>query len=300
MRSNAEAPAAYASARSIPSLRSDVTLIGRLEGSGYQGDQWLVARDGRFIQVPELLFRIVEQLQGDGLTGSQVAAAVTEASPWAVTADQVEHVVRTKLQPLGLLQCADPESETPEPGPRRPGRSPFQLFLKRQIVGPRTAEPVARALRWLFKPSIVVAVLVLAATVHVWLYAIRGATGSLTQIINHPGLLLAVVVTVLAAAWFHEWGHAAALSYGGGRVRGMGAGFYTAFPAFYTDVTDGYRLPRQDRVRTDLGGPYFHLIFAILVAGAAIVTGQSFLLAVVVLISLGLQPGNGRCSVARP
>jgi hypothetical protein len=50
----------------------------------------------------------------------------------------------------------------------------------------------------------------------------------------------------------------------------------------------------------DLGGPYFHLIFAILVAGAAIVTGQSFLLAVVVLISLGLQPGNGRCSVARP
>ena len=58
------------------------------------------------------------------------------------------------------------------------------------------------------------------------------------------------------------------------------------------------RKPRP--LMLDLGGPYFHLIFAILVAGAAIVTGQSFLLAVVVLISLGLQPGNGRCSVARP
>jgi putative peptide zinc metalloprotease protein len=229
------------------------------------------------------LFRIVEQLDGDAPTDSQVAAAVTETSPWAVTADQVEHVVRTKLRPLGLLQRADADNEGPEPSPARAGRSPFRLFLKRQIIGPGTAEPAARALRWLFKTPIV-AVLVLAAAVHVWLYAIRGVTGSLTQIINNPGLLLAVFITLLAAAWFHEWGHAAALSYGGGRVRGMGAGFYMILPAFYTDVTDGYRLPRQARVRTDLGGPYFHLIFALLVAGVAILTGQSFLLLVVVLI----------------
>lgn len=267
-------------------LRSDVKLIGRLDGSGYQGDQWLVARGGTFIQVPELLFRIIEQLDGDARTTSQVAAGVTQASPWAVTADQVEHVVRTKLQPLGLLHRDDAETETPEPSPPRPGRSPFQLFLKRQLIGPGTAEPVARALRWLFHPPVVAAVLVLAAAMHIWLYAIRGATGSLTQIINHPGLLLAVFATVVAAAWFHEWGHAAALSYGGGRVRGMGAGFYVIFPAFYTDVTDGYRLPRKARVRTDLGGPYFHLIFAILVAGLAILTGQSFLLFVVVLIDV--------------
>jgi hypothetical protein len=147
-------------------------------------------------------------------------------------------------------------------------------------------EPVARVLAWLFHPAVVAVVLVLAAAVHVWLYAIRGATASVTDIINHPALLLVVCVTVIAAACFHEWGHAAALSYGGGRVRGMGVGFYVIFPAFYTDVTDAYRLPKTARIRTDLGGPYFHLIFAILIAGLAAVTGQPFLLLVVVLIDI--------------
>lgn len=147
-------------------------------------------------------------------------------------------------------------------------------------------EPVARALGCLFHPTVVAVVLVAAAAMHVWLYAIQGATGSATDIIGHPGLLLVVFVAVIAAACFHEWGHAAALSYGGGRVRGMGVGIYVIFPAFYTDVTDAYRLPRKARVRTDLGGPYFHLIFAILLAGIAALTGQSFLLLIVVLIDI--------------
>ena len=35
----------------------------------------------------------------------------------------------------------------------------------------------------------------------------------------------------------------------------MGAGLYLVWPAFYTDVTDSYRLGRAGRLRTDLGGP---------------------------------------------
>ena len=35
-------------------------------------------------------------------------------------------------------------------------------------------------------------------------------------------------------------------------------GLYMVWPAFYTDVTDSYRLPRRDRLRVDLGGIYFN------------------------------------------
>jgi hypothetical protein len=267
-------------------LRPDVKLIGRLDGSGYQDDQWLIDRGGTFIQVPELLYRIIEQLGSADRTASAVAARVTEMSPWAVTPDQVAHVTQTKLRPLGLLQHDDAGAGAAEPGPQSPGQSPFRLALKRQLLGPRAVQPAARALAWLYHPAVIAIVLVIGAALHVWLYAVRGATGSLTEIINHPGLILVIFVTVVAAAWFHEWGHAAALVYGGGRVRGMGAGFYVIFPAFYTDVTDGYRLPRRARVRTDLGGPYFHLIFAILLAAVAMITGQSFWLFAVVLIDI--------------
>src|SRR3712207_96282 len=66
----------------------------------------------------------------------------------------------------------------------------------------------------------------------------------------------------------------------------MGVGLYLIYPAFYTDVSDNYRLPRWSRVRTDLGGFYFNLIFALGVMALYVATGQEFLLLIVVLINL--------------
>ena len=43
----------------------------------------------------------------------------------------------------------------------------------------------------------------------------------------------------------------------------MGAGLYLVWPAFYTDVTDSYRLGRAGRLRTDLGGLYFNAIVVV-------------------------------------
>ena len=48
-------------------------------------------------------------------------------------------------------------------------------------------------------------------------------------------------VTVFSAG-FHEFGHAAAARRGGATPGVMGAGVYLVWPAFYTDVTDSYRL----------------------------------------------------------
>jgi putative peptide zinc metalloprotease protein len=53
----------------------------------------------------------------------------------------------------------------------------------------------------------------------------------------------------------------------------MGVGFYLFWPAFYTDVTDSYRLGRAGRVRTDLGGLYFNAIVVLLSFAVWWVTG---------------------------
>ena len=58
----------------------------------------------------------------------------------------------------------------------------------------------------------------------------------------------------MLSAGFHEFGHAAAARYGGATPGVMGTGLYLVWPAFYTDVTDSYRLGRAGRVRTDLAG----------------------------------------------
>jgi putative peptide zinc metalloprotease protein len=64
----------------------------------------------------------------------------------------------------------------------------------------------------------------------------------------------------------------------------MGAGIYVVWPAFYTDVTDAYRLPRRSRLRTDLGGIYFNAVVAVLALGVWLATGLD-----VLLLLIGLQ-----------
>jgi putative peptide zinc metalloprotease protein len=117
-------------------------------------------------------------------------------------------------------------------------------------------------------------------------YFVHGLGDSIRAAFYTPGALLVVFALVLAAAVFHEFGHASALRYGGGKVRGMGAGLYLLYPVLYSDVTDSYRLGRWGRVRTDLGGFYFHLVFALAMVGLSVITGQEFLLVLVLLINL--------------
>jgi hypothetical protein len=63
----------------------------------------------------------------------------------------------------------------------------------------------------------------------------------------------------------------------------MGVGIYIVWPAFYTDITDAYRLGKWGRLRTDIGGMYFNAIFALLVAGLYAVTRFEPLLLLVLL-----------------
>ena len=88
---------------------------------------------------------------------------------------------------------------------------------------------------------------------------------------------------VALSAAFHECGHATACRYGGAKPGVMGAGIYIVWPAFYTDVTDAYRLNKAGRLRTDLGGVYFNVIFSLLTAGAYFLTAFEPLLVVILI-----------------
>ncbi|MFN2471429.1 MAG: hypothetical protein ABR583_10695 [Gaiellaceae bacterium] len=90
-------------------------------------------------------------------------------------------------------------------------------------------------------------------------------------------MLMVLGLVVLATA-LHDIGHATAARYGGAEPGVMGVGIYIVWPAFYTDVTDAYRLGRGGRLRTDLGGVYFNALFILGIAGAYALTGYEPLL----------------------
>lgn len=156
------------------------------------------------------------------------------------------------------------------------------------MLGPRVIDPVTGVLRFLFAPPVLVPTLLAIIAAHWWMYAVHGVMGGLLAFLQTPSLLLVVLAVILVSDVFHEFGHASALRYGGGRTRGMGVGLYIVFPAFYTDTTDAYRLGRWGRVRTDLGGFYFSLISALGLMALYAVTGQEVLLLAVFLINLDI------------
>ena len=59
-----------------------------MPGTGFKDRQWLIERDGRFIQVTELLYRVAEQANGTR-TLEKIAEKVTESTDWMVDADDV-------------------------------------------------------------------------------------------------------------------------------------------------------------------------------------------------------------------
>jgi len=267
-----------------PQLAPKVQLIGELPDTAFVDRQWLVQRDGQFIQLTELLYRIAEQVDGVK-TLDEIADGVTDATDWLVTGDQVRTLIASNLAPIGIVAGGDEEIVGRRDSPVS-GISPLGVNLRVKMIGPRVIEPVTRVLRYLFAPPLVIAVLIAAVAAHFWLYRERGLLSAFIDVLYTPGALLILVAVIVLSAVFHEFGHAAALRYGGGHARKMGAGFYAVFPVFFTDATDSYRLGRWARVRTGLGGVYFHIIFSLAVMAVALLTGQEFLLIAVLLINL--------------
>jgi putative peptide zinc metalloprotease protein len=141
-------------------------------------------------------------------------------------------------------------------------------------------------LRPLFQWPVIVAVISSMLAVDYWLFAVHGLGGGIQQVLRDPVDLLVVLGLSLVSALFHECGHATGCRYGGARPGVIGVGIYLVWPSFFTNVTDSYRLSRAGRLRTDLGGLYFNLIFMLALAGIYAANSAQVLLLVIAVTHL--------------
>jgi putative peptide zinc metalloprotease protein len=251
-----------------------VEVLGSMAGSGYRHPPVLVRRaDGQMLQLTPLLGAVLGALDGSRDLGA-VARRVAEEQGRDLHPDDVRFLVDARLRPLGLIADA-------EPAELRRADPLLGLRGRVQLVGPGRTHALTRPFLWLFRPAIVIGVLAAFVATATWVLAHRGLGPAIDEAIADPLLLLGVVGLVLASGAFHELGHATACRYGGARPGGMGAAVYLVWPAFYTDVTDSYRLDRRGRLRVDLGGLYFNAVFTVLTAAAWWATGIEALLVLV-------------------
>jgi putative peptide zinc metalloprotease protein len=263
-----------------PRLAEGVELLGEYKNSAYSQPPSLVRRaDGQVIQMSPLLYQVACWIDGSR-DPEAIAALVSADLGRSLDAGQVRYLITAKLLPLGVVAVGGVPHALPKANPL------FSLRARATLLPERMVNLLGAFLRPLFRWPVVVAVVVSVAAVDYWLFAVHGLGGGVQQVLRDPVDLLVVLGLSLVSAVFHECGHAAGCRYGGARPGVIGVGIYLVWPSFFTNVTDSYRLSRAGRLRTDLGGLYFNLVFILALAGIYEATSSQVLLLVIAVTHL--------------
>lgn len=277
IRTTESSRSAESEADATPKLAEGVELLGEYEGSGFKEPRYNVRRpDGDMVQLTELLYLIAEALDGSRNL-DQVAQHVSERSGRQVTADNVKTLIDNNLAPDGFIAGIEAKQSPAKVDPL------LALKFKFTLMPDKAVNFFAAALRPLFWPPVILAALVGFGIVDFWYFATHGIAQSLRDVIYQPLIVLMIYGLLIVSVLWHELGHATACRYGGARPGRIGFGIYLVWPAFFTDVTDALKLGKGGRVRTDLGGIYFNILFSLAVAGIYALTGFEPILVLILM-----------------
>ena len=219
------------------------------------------------VQLPPILYLIAERSDGSH-SYEQIASEVTQQVHRGLEPEDIHLLTEQKLRPLGVLAGADGSS------PKIEKTDPLlALRMRTRVVPRRVVEGIAAAFKPLFVPLVILTLVAALIGTDAWMFFVHGVAQGVRALLYQPLYMVLTFSLIIVAAAFHESGHAAACKYGGATPGVMGVGIYLVWPAFYTDVTDAYRLGKRGRLRTDLGGVYFNGLFILVTYGVFFLTG---------------------------
>ena len=250
MSATADRPAASADVQTQPLARVEgLELLGEVSGSGYKQGAALVRRaDGQMVQLGPLMFTLLEEIDGQKdnaeLAGRDVPA--TRARLRGGARRRAGREAR-RAGAAGRLGGERPREAQPAAGPALEGAG----------HRPEGHQADHRTLRAPLPP-------VAARAACSWASPSSSGSCSSTRASRRPPRRRSTAPSCCCSSSASASPPRAstrsatpsACRYGGGRPGGMGAGIYMVWPAFYTDVTDAYRLaparPAADRPRRAL------------------------------------------------
>jgi putative peptide zinc metalloprotease protein len=260
-----------------PRLAASCTFHAYDNGGGSE-EFVLATASGRQFKISSLARKILGRL--DGKTGIDQLSAELGLESVAITPDQLRTLLEQKYIPLGIIEDGA-APELPADSSRTVRRIGFPMLLTWNLIPSRVVAWISERLRFLYAPMAVLPLLALIAWTHALVYGSELRAAALT-----PESYLRITAFCLLSIFFHELGHAAAVSRFGGTPGAIGCGLYLLLPTFYADVSQLWRFPRRHRIVVDLGGVWFQQIAFAAFALVAWRTGDPELLATCRLIDL--------------
>lgn len=250
-----------ANTNTLPKLKDGLRIAPFHDGSA-AGERYLVEVGETCFVASKNMRDVLLALEDKPETLEELAAIYEKQTGNSVTTEVLADVVANRI-PDSLFD------HTPEPKNQRPFIFSFNLFSE------KTIRPISDRLQILYARPVVIFVCAafLVAEYLMFTHSLRA--------IRHPINLRDLVlgyIAVLGVTLWHELGHASACRRFDCPHGDIGFGLYFIYPAFYTDVTKVWRLPRLKRAVVDLGGVYFQAMIFIVLTPFVMLTHDIFAL----------------------
>lgn len=152
----------------------------------------------------------------------------------------------------------------------KPKQKPNYIKLNFIVISENIVSRFTKHLHFLFKPKILKAIIVAALLLLVFCFYHYNYQIFHTSLQKSQWLFFFVLSFI--GVTFHEFGHASAAHHYGAKHGGIGGGFYLFMPVYFADVTDIWKLSKQQRIIVNLAGMYFEIIYVVFL----ILTGLIF------------------------
>ena len=227
----------------LPRLKPDLRIAPFHDGAA-AGERFLVESGEVCFVAGKSMRDVLVALAAKPATLEALAETYEQQTGQPISVEVLADVVTNRI-PDALFD------HTPAPKNKRPFVFSFDLIPERSI------RPLSGALAFLFAKPIVLFVCAAFLVAEVLVFS------DLLSAIQHPigfSDLVIFYFASIAVTLFHELGHASACRRFECPHGDIGFALYLIYPAFYTDVTKVWRLPRLKRAVVDLGGVYFQAI----------------------------------------
>jgi putative peptide zinc metalloprotease protein len=159
----------------------------------------------------------------------------------------------------------------------KPNQKPNYIKLNFVVINEKIVSRFTKYLHFLFTPKILRAIIFLAVII-LTLCFYNYSNQIFYKSIPKSDWLFFLALSFISVT-FHEFGHASSAHHFGAKHGGIGGGFYLFMPVYFADVTDIWKLPKQQRIVVNLAGIYFELIYVI----CLILIGYSFTLPILIV-----------------
>ncbi|NNF05584.1 MAG: hypothetical protein HKN21_02375 [Candidatus Eisenbacteria bacterium] len=211
----------------------------------------------RYFVIPSMVRDLLQLIDGKR-TLEEISRLHGGQGHPAIDADSLHRLLRQNFSDLVIVEGSRPTE--------RAAKSP--MWFRVPVLSASAANRVGSAFSKLYQSSFLAVTSLLLLLLHLGFVFLKLPT---LPSFTDPRLWVIPILVYTVSTLWHEVGHISALRAYGQSPGAVGFGFYRMFPVMYSDVSRSWLLSQKQRVIVDLGGIYFHLIFA-----AACVVGYAF------------------------